>query len=275
MPRHPIGDRAMTAAERMQRYRDRAKAKEKPKAELIKTGFWLNAEILAKLKSEAQRKDVTVSEEVNFRLKRSFTDDKLRHRANDRTHAVIRLLDAVTRATIGAQVIGDPPGPPADWLNDPAAFDQVVIGINATLNLIRPAGEIPAGGPRRGEFNALAILSELQKAPELLPANPSQHTIELTQIRAAIADVVDRAIIGGITADMARQSRRLFREFAVLRKKKWKLENPKQGKPATLSAKDRERMNWLAGEIEALLAVGGEAGKRLGNAAAPVAAGSN
>jgi hypothetical protein len=150
-----------------------------------------------------------MSREIEHRLNRSLHDP-----ADERTRAVMWLLLSVLRSTLGRKM--------STWLDDPYAFDQAVVAITTTLELIRPQAPIEVqadGAGLHGAFAARATLTDVQKAPAIAPANASGHRREMVLIRQAIGEVVDRAMIHGKTAEQLRADEPARLELVALRQK--------------------------------------------------------
>jgi hypothetical protein len=150
-----------------------------------------------------------LSGEIRYRLQHSLNDPE-----DARTRAVTWLLQSVLRSTMGRKM--------STWLDDPYTFDQAVIAIATTLELIRPEAPIEApaaGAGLHGAFAARATLADVQKAPANAPANASGHRREMVLIRQVIGDVADRAMIRGKTAERHRADEPARLELVALRNK--------------------------------------------------------
>jgi hypothetical protein len=179
-------------------------------AGLIKLSARLSSSLVEALTASALKRKRNMSREIEHRLNRSMIDD----RDDERTYALLRLLRSVLRSTMGRKM--------STWLDDPHAFDQAVIAINTTLELIRPKSTIDAPAAGDGLHGALAAhgtLADIQKSPTIAPANASAYRREMTMLRQAIGDVVDRAMIHGKTAEQLRADEPARLELVALRKK--------------------------------------------------------
>jgi hypothetical protein len=124
-------------------------------AGLIKISARLSSGMVEKLKASALKRKRNMSREIEHRLNRSLQDPE-----DERTRAVMWLLQSALRSTMGRKM--------STWLDDPYTFDQAVIAIITTLELIRPPGgiEAPAAGAGlHGAFAARATQADVQKGP--------------------------------------------------------------------------------------------------------------
>jgi hypothetical protein len=200
------------------------------------------------VETSAAKRRVTVSQEIENRLTRSLIHDTMiaEDFGNRQIYAVARLVFAAARSTVGRRklkFLGQPEstGGRRNWLVDAGAFDAAVASINKVFELIRPVGEHGAAGATyQAEFNAVETVLEIQKAPAVLPAKASRHMQSRVSLRKDIGDIIDGAVIRGITAEQARKQAELLREYAALRRKEIR------------SNDDDNRMKALRGEIERL-----------------------
>jgi hypothetical protein len=236
----------------------RAKGEYSDKSEVL--SIRISSELHADLVAIAKHSGKTKSREVEHRLRRSFVDDeKISAGFGGRqNYALMKMISSVIEATVERDdrtwgSTGQPRRKTRNfnWLDDPYAFDQAVIAINAVLEAIRPAGDIPQsldeafdkyGRTFQGKLNASETLLDIQKA-DVLPVpstKVSYHGSNMAKLKADIGDVVDRAVIRGMTAEQARKRAELAKEYAALRRKKIR------------SNDDDNRMKALRGEIELL-----------------------
>lgn len=211
--------------------------------------------LLAQLGGAAKKRKVSLTQEIENRLSRSFLADTVvaNEFGDQQLYAVARIVFAAARSTVNRRI--EPPkdghapdGPPAkSWLHDARAFDAAVAAINKLFELIRPVG-----GPSntdatyQPEFNALETVLEIQKAPAAQPVKASRHTRAMVSLRKDLGDVVDRAVIRGDSAEQIRKRSGFVKEFAALRRKQART-------PATMTYEEVNRMKSLAGQIAGLV----------------------
>ena len=96
----------------------------------------IRADTRAALEKAAKASKRSLSQEIEFRLRRSFSEDKtLTERfGNRRTYRLFQLAADVANA------LWNPDKKEADWLDDPSLFDVVAIAINGVLQAVRPPG---------------------------------------------------------------------------------------------------------------------------------------
>jgi hypothetical protein len=201
-------------------------------AGLISTVVKIPGGMRAALLAAAAKGERNLSEEVRYRLQHSLNDPE-----DERTRAVMWLLQSVLRSTMGRKM--------SIWLDDPYAFDQAVIAITMTLEMIRAPGAIEApaaGAGLHGAFAARATMADVQKAPAIAPANASAHRREMVLIRQVIGDLADRAMIHGKTAEQLRADEPARLELVALRRNE---ANAVRGKGVPLTNGEERRMKAL------------------------------
>jgi hypothetical protein len=138
--------------------------------------------------------------------------------------------------------------PGAHWADDPYLFAEAAKVMNVMLQMLRPTGEPPEktmgyGPPRQGEFAVTETLRALQVVDTSVPfKKQTARQRELTMLRGDLGDLADRPRPRGYSAEENRQMRRLIEQLAPLRRKD----------ESTLTAKERERMNALWAQLEAI-----------------------
>lgn len=141
------------------------------------------------LHAAAAQSGRTLSSEIEYRLRRSFEDDaKISETLGGwKMFAMLRAIAATMNfaATVHSP-LPYPGNGPADWLDDPDAYDRALWAAVATLHANRPSGEAAAGEDweqrrkRYGEGAAHLILEEISNAPPVLaapgePISPAQR----------------------------------------------------------------------------------------------------
>jgi hypothetical protein len=213
----------------------------------------IRADTRASLVAAAESSGRSLSQEIEHRLRRTFTDDRniVDAFGSRRNYALMKLIASVIETTANLK------RPNIDWLDDPYAFDQVTRAVAAILELIRPAGELPNssddndmldhGGRMQWKVNALEALRAVQVADAKLPLTKGarrQHI--MAKLKSDIGDVADRAVLYGRKADETRKLSELGRRFAPLMRKAEKT-------PETMTPDDRQQLNALADEIGAFM----------------------
>jgi hypothetical protein len=129
---------------------------EKTPPTTISTTVRLSIGLRNQIEAAANKRRRSMAREIENRLKQSFADDfSMIDEFGDRQIlAVARIAFAAARSTV-SRAIGNneplvkvtPRRPAINWLDDPAAFDAAVAGINRTLELIRPTGAVVSPEP--------------------------------------------------------------------------------------------------------------------------------
>lgn len=209
----------------------------------------IRADTRAALVAAAENSGRSLSQEIEHRLRRTFTDDKniVDVFGSRRNYALMKIIASVIETTV------DLKRPNAVWLDSPYAFDQVAKAVAAVLEAIRPAGELPSsvddaldhGGRMQGKLNALEAWRAVQVADAKLPLTKgARHQYKLSALKSDIGDIADRAVLYGRTAVETRRLNELGRRFALLMQKAEKT-------PEALTPDDHRQLNELADEIAA------------------------
>jgi hypothetical protein len=143
----------------------------------------ISSELRARLEAQVEQSGLTLSREIEHRLRRSFIDDEKISEGygNRRNLAIMKILSMMIEAK------RRPNQADADWLEDPWLFDQVVISLNAILEGIRPAGEIKPPAHIFGDVGA----SFFEDHPEM--DTPEFHRTVAVQKAAALLDGIHQA----------------------------------------------------------------------------------
>jgi hypothetical protein len=165
------------------------------------------------------------SQEIEYRLRRTFSDDDKIESAfgSRRTYALMVMLANVINWTQNRT-----PNVKVDWADDPYAYDQVVRGINAVLEHFRPSGPVPqtaqeiadAGGSRQGVGAAVHILGEVQVAdPALALMGSTLRQHKMKHLKTDLGALADRPRLFGKSGENTRAHDKLGREFGALVRK--------------------------------------------------------
>lgn len=97
----------------------------------------ISAELRTALEKSVARSGLTLSREIEHRLRRTFIDDEKISEGFGtwRNQAIMRMAATLTRTVYR----NDQPG--AEWLDDPWLFDQYIDRLNTLLKGYRPQGE--------------------------------------------------------------------------------------------------------------------------------------
>jgi hypothetical protein len=218
----------------------------------------IRADTRAALVAAAENSGRSLSQEIEHRLRRTFTDDEniVDAFGSRRNYALMKLIASVIETTANLK------RPNADWLDVPYAFDQVTRAIAAVLEKIRPAGELPNsidddemldhGGRMQWKVNTLEVLRAVQVADAKLPLTKGsrrQHT--MAKLKSDIGDIADRAVLYGRTADETRKLSELGRRLAPSMRRLSPLMQKAEETPETMTPDDHRQLNALADEIAA------------------------
>ena len=213
----------------------------------------ISAELREALELVAKDRGGTLSREIEHRLRRTFDDDRKIDLVfgSRRMFQLMRLIASVIESTVNRK-IDVAKKPNLDWLDDPYAYDQAMRAIIVTLETMRPQGKIPQsldeaidqyGGTFQGDFNALATLRDVQKAPDALPVNGSRYRKMIAGMKKDIGDLVDRAVTYGQTADQVRSTGLLVQNYSALQSKEKKT-------PQLMTDEERKQLKALKSEIK-------------------------
>jgi hypothetical protein len=163
----------------------------------------------------------SLSQEIEYRLRRSFDDDAriVDIFGGQQNYAVLRLLSGVMSA------VSNPFLPATGWLDDPYRFNQVLKIINTVLEEFRPIGNPElqtqdegtriAGELQAGTVSAMAV-DALKRATNELPLDPKNNPFpriksDLAPVAARVGNQPGRGIAMGNWKDILRQAEELER----------------------------------------------------------------
>jgi hypothetical protein len=169
----------------------------------------ISADLRAWLEEAKAESGLTLSREIEFRLRRTFTEDQTIRESfgSRRNRALMKLLSMAVETR-------RPDSSNADWIDDPWLFDQVVRTLNNLLQAIRPQGQarspwadtafaegaeaIDNIGARE---KAAALIMGVAKGDASLPlsVSKSQHVVNL--LKSDLGDIVQRPQFFEGTAD--------------------------------------------------------------------------
>src|SRR6266851_2066207 len=96
----------------------------------------ISAELRAALEKSVAQSGLTLSREIEHRLRRTFSDDeKISEGFGTRRNRAFMHIAAMLTQTLHRK-----DQPAAEWLDDPWLFEQYVIKLNALLEAFRPPG---------------------------------------------------------------------------------------------------------------------------------------
>src|SRR5216684_140146 len=94
----------------------------------------ITAELREAIEASSRAKDHSLSQEIEHRLRRSFSEDQniMERFGNRRNYAVLRLISSYM------DVIHNPTNLEASWLDDPYVFAQLAKAIMVVFDQLRP-----------------------------------------------------------------------------------------------------------------------------------------
>jgi hypothetical protein len=157
----------------------------------------IRPELRAALEAAARARGVSLSHEIEHRLRRTFYDDEKITEAfgSRRNYALMRMIGSIIEMMMNVK------NRKAEWLDDPYLFEQVTKSINVVLEAIRPTGEPPAtvedaldhGGPRQWKWRAAEAIRDVQLADPTLPLDAPKSKRLAHRLKADLGDVFERA----------------------------------------------------------------------------------
>jgi hypothetical protein len=161
----------------------------------------ISAELRSALERSVAESGLTLSREIEHRLRRTFSEDeKISEGFGTRRNRALMKMAAMLMQTMHRS-----DSPDVEWLDDPWLFDQYVIRLNALLEACRPPAEarMPAGVygvpaldneethriVSRGK--ALQLLQDVQRADASLPLAAGRRG-RANILKADLGPVVDR-----------------------------------------------------------------------------------
>jgi hypothetical protein len=156
----------------------------------------ITASLRTALEAASKTSGLSLSSEVERRLRRSFNEDEKITAAfgSRRNYALMKVM---------ASVLGtvNPERPDAEWVDDPYTFEQVIKGVNAVLEALRPAGDIPAFrdpmlaaiGPAQEKMRAAAAFAAIQGADPIAPlTKTAKRQRVLATIKEDLGELANR-----------------------------------------------------------------------------------
>lgn len=159
----------------------------------------ISAELRAALERSVQKTGLTLSREIEHRLRRTFSDDE-KMESTFGTERNYRLMQMVALALRTAH---NPQNFETDWLDDPIAFEIALRTANGVLEALRPAGGIPeldAFQKGASRHTPAQIWTEVQSADASLPLKDTGRAHRANLIKSALGGIADRPKIFGGTA---------------------------------------------------------------------------
>lgn len=131
----------------------------------------------------------SLSQEIEYRLQRTFIEDKniIDAFGSRRNYALMKIIASVIEAISS---------PSEDWMSSSLQFDQVQNGLNAVLDRIRPRGPEQEEAERRGGEEALAILKDILTADRSIGLAASREERTKANIRGDMGEILDRVTAG-------------------------------------------------------------------------------
>ncbi len=159
----------------------------------------LRADTRARLVAAATASGRSVSQEVEFRLRRSFDDDEkvMEGYGSRRNRAFMKMIALSTEGVFNHENLD------AEWLDDPKAYDLAVRRINMLLEAYRPgpASELDAL-EMLGVFDSQTrLISAIQNADATLPMDGSGGPHINNLLKADLGEVAGRPTLFFGTAD--------------------------------------------------------------------------
>ncbi len=170
--------------------------------------FRSRGDLRARLDQAASQSERSISEEIEYRLERSFTDQSLMFEAMRLTYgpelAGLLLLIGAAMKTTGPRAGFHSTGSyeaAQHWWNDPYAFGQVAQGVHALILAFKPPGNVtlPAYAKKPGKLQGLDRVAVAEHLGEndafrmtrlLISKDQAEVTIE--RARAFLGDLVNR-----------------------------------------------------------------------------------
>jgi hypothetical protein len=152
----------------------------------------------AALEAASAKSGRSLSQEIEYRLRNSFLDDKrieetFGSRAN---YAVMRMIASVADAMMNTKHRS------AEWSSDPYLFDQVVKATVYVLDLLRPPGDVPTdviaaldyGGSKQWKWRAAELLREIREVDPGLPVTEKSKDRRLAvRLKQDLGEMAERA----------------------------------------------------------------------------------
>jgi TraY domain len=147
------------------------------------------------LEAAAKKSGRSLSQEIEFRLRNSFTNDERWEAAfgSRKNFAIMRTMASLAESMINVKNRG------ADWTSDPYLFDQVAKAIGFVLELIRPPGDLPQtvedaldhGGARQWKWQAAELFREIKEVDPALPVSEKSKGLAV-RLKDDLGEIAER-----------------------------------------------------------------------------------
>ena len=198
----------------------------------------ISAELRAALEKSVAESGLTLSREIEHRLRRSFDDDRMASEGfgTRRNRALMKMI------ALSMQTAWHPDKPDAEWLDDLWLFHQTIARIVHILMAVRPAGDLnpPTNEKVRHQLEQVDPMERagdiwhfIQRADSSLPLTEKDPSYRLfNRLKADLGEVAHRPeIVEGTAETAAESSRAVVREIEKFSKRsKWQ---PKPSKRKT------------------------------------------
>lgn len=174
----------------------------------------ISADLRAALEKSVAQSGLTLSREIEHRLRRSFDDDKMADEGfgTRRNRALMKMI------ALSMQTAWHPDKPDAEWLDDRWLFHQTLQRINLILMAIRPPGPVePPADPelrqKLEQVDAMERASDMwhfiQRADASLPLRADPADRVFNRLKADLGEVAQRPEIVQTTAEVASETARV------------------------------------------------------------------
>jgi hypothetical protein len=161
----------------------------------------ISAELRAALEASVARTGLTLSREIEHRLRRTFGDEEKIETAfgSERNYRLMQMAAlAIQHAAWNVE------NADADWLDDPVAFEIALRAVNNILEALRPSAKAPrldTLAKRSAVEEPARIWRYVQAADASLPLNDTGRKHLDNRIKAALGTVADRASLPPASTD--------------------------------------------------------------------------
>jgi hypothetical protein len=150
----------------------------------------ISAELRAQLEKAVKASGLTLSREVEHRLRRTFQEEASNAQmfGSQRNFRLMQLVGV-------AMTLRDPDRGEVDWLSDPSLFVQVLRTIHHLLWQIRPPGTEQQFSIATSDYSAEvaeAIWAMIHSSDTTLPFGVSERQHRANKIKADLGEIVDR-----------------------------------------------------------------------------------
>jgi hypothetical protein len=160
----------------------------------------ISAELRAALEASVERTGLTLSREIEHRLRRTFGDEEKIEAVfgSERNYRLMQM------AALALQQAWNVENPDADWLDDPVAFEIAIRTVNRILEAVRP----PGGAPQLDNLAELSAMQaparlwqDVQAADPSLPLSDTGRKHLANRTKSALGPIADRPRIFSGNAD--------------------------------------------------------------------------